>query len=182
MRLKFQVDRSPHLEASVCSRCTAPWSAQKHGQGETESVPVLLHNHGKGARKCGEDRGVPDCLCRPAGRIASPRTRLRWLSRQLLVAFPPFKTRLNTFPSLTPERRSQALRSSSLHDGTGTVRRRFPFPIKLTMTQRPSLDCNWSRFKPTTSERRSPHPNSNPSIAPSLQPRRLSFEAALTSS
>jgi len=35
---------------------------------------------------------------------------------------PPFKTRLNTFPSLTPERRSQALRSSSLHDGTGTVR------------------------------------------------------------
>jgi hypothetical protein len=34
---------------------------------------------------------VPDCLCRPAGRTASPRTRLRWLSRQLLVAFPPSK-------------------------------------------------------------------------------------------
>jgi hypothetical protein len=58
LRPKSQGDRSPHLEASVCSRCTAPWSAQKHGQGETESVPVPLHNHGKGARKCGEDRGV----------------------------------------------------------------------------------------------------------------------------
>ena len=79
------------------------------------------------------------------------------------------KTRLNTFHSLTPERRSQALRSSSLHDGTGAVRSRFPFPIKLTMTQRRSLDCNWSRFKPTISERRSPHPNSNPSISPSTR-------------
>jgi len=140
MRLKFQVDHSPHLEASVCFRCTAPWSAQMRGQGETESVPVRLHNHGTGAHKCGEDRGVTDCLCRPAGRTASPRTRLRWLSRQLLVAFPPFKTRLNTFPSLTPEFRSQASRSSLLHDGTGTVRSRFPFPTKLAMTQRPSLD------------------------------------------
>jgi hypothetical protein len=47
----------------------------------------------------------------------------------------PFKTRLNTFPSLTPECRSHASRSSLLHDGTGTVRSRFPFPTKLTMTQ-----------------------------------------------
>jgi|SRR5882724_4845138 len=29
------------------------------------------------ARKCGEDRGGPDCLCRLAGRTVSPRTRLR---------------------------------------------------------------------------------------------------------
>src|SRR6266436_9249551 len=91
LQLKFQVDHSPHLEASVCFRCTAPWSAQKRDRGETESVPVRLHNHGTGARKCGEDRGVPDCLCRPAGRTASPRTRRHWLSRQLLVAFPPSK-------------------------------------------------------------------------------------------
>src|SRR5271163_4792059 len=153
MRLKFQVDHSPNLEASVCFRCTAPWSAQKCGQEETESVPVRLHNHGTRARKCGEDRGVPNCLCRPAGRIASPRTRLRCCHASFL-SHSPFKTRLNTFPSVTPECRSQASRSSLLHDGTGTVRSRFPFPTKLTMTQCPSLDCNWSRLKPTTSERR----------------------------
>lgn len=76
MRLKFQVDHSPHLGASVCFRCSALWSAQKRGQGETESVPVRLHNHGTGACKFGEDRGVPDFLCRPAERTASPRTRL----------------------------------------------------------------------------------------------------------
>src|SRR6266403_1940816 len=40
------------------------------------------------ARKCGEDRGGPDCLCRLAGRTVSARTRLHWLPRQLLVAFP----------------------------------------------------------------------------------------------
>ena len=32
MRLKFQVERSPHLEAFVCFRCTAPWSAQKRAK------------------------------------------------------------------------------------------------------------------------------------------------------
>ena len=52
MRLKFQVDRSPHLEASVCYRCTPRWSAQKRDRAETESVPVRLHNHGTCARLC----------------------------------------------------------------------------------------------------------------------------------
>jgi hypothetical protein len=82
MRLKFQVGHSPHLEASVCFRCTAPWSAQKRAQGETESLPVRLHNHGTGARKCGEDRGGPDCLCRLAGRTVSPRTISIWIGKR----------------------------------------------------------------------------------------------------
>ena len=53
MGLKFQADHSPHLEASVCFRYTAPWSAQKRGRGETESVPVRLYSRGTGVRKCG---------------------------------------------------------------------------------------------------------------------------------
>ena len=181
-RLRFQVDHSRHLEASVCSRCTAPLFARRRGQAETEFVPVRLHNHGTGGRKCGEGRGAPDWLCRLDRHTVSPHTRPRWPLHRASCRLPPFKTRLNTFPSFTPECRSQASRSSLLHDGTGIVRSRFPLPIKLTMTQRPSLDCNCSRFKPTTSERRSPHPNSNPSIAPSLQPRRLVLDAAFTSS
>jgi hypothetical protein len=36
-----------------------------------------------------EGREVPNWLCQLGRRTASPRTRLRWLSRQLLVAFPP---------------------------------------------------------------------------------------------
>src|ERR1019366_1739966 len=87
LRPKFQVDHSPHLETSVCFRCTVPWFAQRRGQGETESVPVRLHNHDTGGRKCGEDHGVPDRLYRPVRRTASPHTRLRWLSRQRPVAF-----------------------------------------------------------------------------------------------
>ena len=48
---------------------------------------------------------------------------------------PPFKTCLNTLPSLTPECRGHASTSSLGHDGTGTVRIRAPLPTKLTMTQ-----------------------------------------------
>src|ERR1019366_3218695 len=92
---------------------------------------------------------------------------------------PPFKTRLNTLPSHTPECRSQASTSSLHHDGTGTVLGRPPLPTKSTMTQWPSLDCSCSRLKPTTSERRNPHPSSSPSIAPSLQPTRF-FDVAFT--
>jgi hypothetical protein len=77
---EIQVDHSLHLEASVCFPCTARWSAQKRGRGETESAPVRLHKRGIGGRKSCEDRGVPDYRCRPAGRTALPRTRLRWLS------------------------------------------------------------------------------------------------------
>ena len=36
-----------------------------------------------------EGREVPNWLCQLGRRTASPRTRLSWLSRQLLVAFPP---------------------------------------------------------------------------------------------
>jgi hypothetical protein len=36
---------------------------------------------------------------------------------------PPFKTRLNTFPSLTPECRSQALRSSMLRTEINQLKR-----------------------------------------------------------
>jgi hypothetical protein len=50
------------------------------------------------------------------------------------------------------------------------------------MTQRPSRSCSWSSVNPTTSERRNPHPRSNPRIAPSRQPRRSVFEAAFTNS
>jgi hypothetical protein len=39
-RPKFPDDHSPHLEASVCFRCTVPLFAQRRGRGETESVPV----------------------------------------------------------------------------------------------------------------------------------------------
>jgi hypothetical protein len=48
---EIRVDHSLHLEASVCFRCTAPWSAQKRDRGETESVPVPLHNHGTISRE-----------------------------------------------------------------------------------------------------------------------------------
>src|SRR5258708_35890310 len=182
MRLKFQVDHSPHLEASVCFRCTAPWSAKKRGQGETESLfQFASTTMAQGAqvrrRSWGARLLMPACR---AHRFTAYQTTLAVTPASCRI--PPFKTRLNTFPSLTPECRSQASISSLHHDGIGNVRSRPPLPTKLTMTQRPSLDCSWSKFKPTTSERRKPHPNSNPSIAPSLQPRRLFFEAAFTNS
>lgn len=41
----------------------------KSGQAEIESVRVLRCNHGRVGRKCDEGRGVPDGICRPAGRI-----------------------------------------------------------------------------------------------------------------
>ena len=96
--------------------------------------------------------------------------------------FPTFETLLNTLPSSTPECRSHTSRSCLDHDGTGTVRSLLPLPIKSTMTQRPSRTCNCSSVNPTTSERRNPQPRSNPTIAPSRQPRRFVFDAAFTSS
>jgi hypothetical protein len=55
---------------------------------------------------------------------------------------PFFKTRLNTFPSLTPESRCQTSTSPLHQFGTGTVRIRPPLPTKSTMTQWLSLNCN----------------------------------------
>jgi hypothetical protein len=45
------------------------------------------------------------------------RTTIRWLSHRLLCRCSPFKTRLKTLPSLTPECRTQASTSSLHHDG-----------------------------------------------------------------
>lgn len=87
-RPKFQVDHSRHLEASACFRCTVLLFALRRGQEETGSVPVRLHNHDTGGRKCAEGREVPHWLCQLDGHIASPHTKPRWLSHQLLVAFP----------------------------------------------------------------------------------------------
>jgi hypothetical protein len=48
---EFRVYHSPHLEASVCFRYTAPLFEQKRGQAKTESVRVRLHDHGTGGRR-----------------------------------------------------------------------------------------------------------------------------------
>src|ERR1700723_3803493 len=97
-RPKFQVDHSRHLEASVCCRCTVPLFARRRGQAETEFVPVLLHNHGTGGRKCDEGHEVPNWLCQLDWHIASPHTKQHWLSHRLLVAFPPSKPAKIPFP------------------------------------------------------------------------------------
>ena len=74
-RPKFQVDHSRHLEASACFRCTVLLFALRRGQEETGSVPVRLHNHDTGGRKCAEGREVPHWLCRLDGHIASRRAK-----------------------------------------------------------------------------------------------------------
>jgi hypothetical protein len=182
LRPKFQVDHLPHLEASVCFRRTAPLFVQKRGQAETEFVRVRRRNHGSGGRKYDEDRGVPSWLCRLLTGTSLHRIPDYVGVTPASCRVPPFKTGLNTFPSLTPECQTQASTSSLHRDGTGTVRSRPPLPTKSTITQWLSLDCSWLSLKPATSERRNPHPSSNPRIAPSLQPRRFVFEAAFTRS
>jgi len=75
-----------HLGASVCFRCTAPLFGQKRGEGETESVPIRLHNHGKDAPgKNGSQRRSKPALSRKHCRILQ--------SPVWLVLF-----RLNTVP------------------------------------------------------------------------------------
>lgn len=115
----------------------------------------------------------------PAHRFTVNQTTLAVTPVPCMI--PPFRIRLKTLPSLTPECRSQVSTSSLHHDGIGTVRIRPPLPTRLAMIQRPPV-CSWSKFSPTTSERRNPHPNSNPRIAPSLWPRRVFFDAELTKS
>jgi len=101
-RLKFRVDHLRHLEAYVCFGCTAPSSAQKHGQGETEPVPVHLQNYGHRRaqvrrRSWGAKLAMPAWL---AHRFTVYQTTLAVTPAS--CRFPPFKTRLNTLPSLTP--------------------------------------------------------------------------------
>src|SRR5271166_5769067 len=136
LRPRSRVDHSLHPEVFVCSRCSAQLFGQKRGQAETESVPVRLLNRGTGGRKCGEDRArlfMPAC---PAHRFTAYQTTFAVTPEGCTI--PPFRSCLNTLPSVTPECRSHASTSSLDQDGTGTVRSRAPLPTKFTMTQRPS--------------------------------------------
>jgi hypothetical protein len=150
-------------------------------RGVDPADPLHAFGAGRGAqlrrRSWGARLSIPACS---AHRFTAYQTTFAVTPASCRAPF--FKTRLNTFPSHTRECRSQASTSSLHHDGTGTVLSRPPLPTKSTMTQWPSLVCSCSRLKPTTSERRNPHPSSSPSIAPSLQPREFFFEVALTSS
>src|SRR5271165_1259933 len=73
---------------------------------------------------------MPAC---PAHRFTAYQTTFAVTPEDCTI--PPFRTCLNTLPSVTPECRSQASTSSLDHDGTGTVRSRAPLPTKFTMTQ-----------------------------------------------
>src|SRR5208282_2222136 len=125
-RPRSRVDHSLHPEVFVCSRRSAQLFGQKRGQAETESVPVRLLNRGTGGaqvrrRSCGARLFIPAC---PAHRFTAYQTTFAVTPEGCTI--PPFRTCLNTLPSVTPECRSQASTSSLDHDGTGTVRSRAP--------------------------------------------------------
>jgi hypothetical protein len=147
---------------AFCSFCLLPMyrslSAPKRGQAKIESVRVRRCNRGRVGRRCAERSwgarfGMPACR---AHRLTAYQTTFRGHARFLS----PSRFRNSSEYSSLADPRSESHASSSWldHDGTGTVRRRLPLPIKSTMTQRPSRICSCSSVNPTTSERRNPQP------------------------
>ena len=149
--------------------CTEAWPRRNWICSSSPPQPWHKRAHVR-RRSWGARLVMPAC---PAHRFTAYHTTLA--VTPVPSTIPPFKTRLNTLPSLTPECWSHASRSCLDHEGSGTVRSRRPLPIKSTITQRRSRVCNWSSVNPTTSERRNPQPRSSPTIAPSRQPRRSVF-------
>ncbi len=137
--------------------CTEAWPSRNWICSSSPPHPwqrrAQLRRRSRGARL--------SMLARLAHRSTAYQTTLAVTPASCRAPF--FKTRLNTVPLLTPEWRSQTSTSPSHQAGTGTVRSRPPLPTKSTTTQSLSLNCSWSSFKLTTSERRNPHPSNNPS-------------------
>jgi hypothetical protein len=122
LRPKFQADHSPHLETSVCFRCTVRCSHRGVAKKRLSLFQFAFTNMAQAGGRTAKVVGrqiVYACLF---GASLHRRTRLRWLSHSG-CSIPPFKCRM-----------IQASTSSLHHDGTGTVRSRAPLPTKLTMT------------------------------------------------
>ena len=127
MRLKFQADHRI-LKLLLASDVSCR-GLHKRGQEETESVLVRLRAMAQARTSAAKIMG---CEMVYTSLPGAPLHRIPdYVGRHAsLLSLSTLQNPLNTFPSLTPECSIQALRSSLFHDGTGTVRRRFPSRLK----------------------------------------------------